>query len=443
MRIILEDILTVTMNERGEIENLTIIIDNGKIQSLVKGKVKKTRGAYLIPGKNKIAIPGLINGHIHSDIALARGLGDGLSLYEQDYDSFVSRKRWFREELDQESRYYSRLLQYSEAVKGGTTFICDVPFWSYGDDLITPFKEVGIEGAVVLDFRKDFLNGEPIAKENYFKTARSLKDHGYIPIVEGPAEENYEKGLLKSLMSWAEELDTLLQMHLAETRWRKIKVLESFKTTPVRFLREIGFLNERVMGTHGVYIDREEMVMLKDAGSRIVNCPTSEMKIADGIAPVVQLIENQIPLGLGTDGALWNDSSDMFSEMKNLLLLQRVSQGANVMDAKTCFHAATLGGAKVFNLEKEIGSIEEGKRAHIVMIDYLKPHLTPIYHGDNSNILQVLTSCARASDIDTVIIDGRIVVERGNLKTLDEKGLLNQCQERAEKRFKNMEKLWK
>ncbi len=439
MRIIIEDILTITMNKKREIGNFSILIENGKIELLAKKGIKRKPGDYIINGKNKVAIPGLINGHIHSDITLARGLGDGLTLYEQDCDSYISRKKWFTDELDEEARYYGRLLQYSEALKGGTVFICDVPFWHYGDDLLTPLKEAGIKAALVLDYRKNFLTGEMIEKNHYFEKVQTLKDNGYIPIVEAPAEEGLGEKLLRMLAKWAQELDTFIQMHLAETPWRVKITEERFGRTPVRYLSDIKFLNSRVIGSHGIYIDDEELAMIKDAGVRIVNCPTTEMKISDGIAPVYKFIKQSIPFGIGTDGALWNDSADMFSEMKNLMLLQRVSYGASSIDAYSCLYSATMGGAKVFGLEKESGSIEKGKRAHIVLIDLFKPHLLPAYHGKSSNIVQIITSCARASDVETVIIDGNITVEHGKLLTMDEDSLKSRCQELGEKRFHDLE----
>jgi len=438
MRIIIEDILTVTMNNKNEINTYNITIEDGKIKALSKDKVKKSNKDYIINGKYLIAIPGLFNGHIHSDVTLARGLGDGLSLYDQDHNSFVFRHKWFNNELNKEARHLSRFLQYAEALKGGTTFICDVPFWHYEDDLISPFKEVGINGAVVLDYRKNFLTGEIINQDHYFKTAENLKKEGYIPIVEAPAEENYDIALLTMLKNWAIDLDTFIQMHLAETMWRNKIVKEKFNKNSVRFLKDINFLNERIIGSHGVYLDNEELIIIKNSGARIVNCPTAEMKISDGVAPIKKIIDMNIPLGIGTDGALWNDSSCMFSEMKSLILIQRVTNGANSFDASKALYAATIGGAKIFGLEHELGSIESGKRACIVLINYNKPHMIPVYNGINSNVVQVITSCARASDVDTVIVDGKIVVQNSRLNTINEDNLLNKCQQIAENKFKNL-----
>jgi 5-methylthioadenosine/S-adenosylhomocysteine deaminase len=441
-RIIIENVLTVTMNKNNEIDEFTILIEDGKISALTKAghpyKIEKRKEDYIIEGGNRIAIPGLFNGHIHSDVTLARGLGDGLTLYEQDNDSYVSRKKWFKKELDRGARYYSRLLQYVEALKGGTTFLCDVPFWHHGDDLAGPFDKTGMKGAVVLDYRKDFMSGEEVAWETYRDTAIELRERGYLPIVEGPSEESYDTALLEKLTDRKEELDTFIQMHLAETGWRVKIIEERFGKRPLEFLWDEGFLDSRIIGSHGVYVNDEEIGIIKDSGARIVNCPTAEMKIADGIAPVVKLLKHSIPTGIGTDGALWNDSADLFSEMKSLMLLQRVTYGASSIDAYSCLYTATMGSARVFGLENELGSIEPGKSACIVLIDYNKPHLVPVYNGETSNVLQVITSCARASDVDTVIVDGKIVMENRIVGTVDENELLKTCQEIGVNRFRDL-----
>jgi 5-methylthioadenosine/S-adenosylhomocysteine deaminase len=435
MRTLIQDVLAVTMDRQGIIDHGSILIENSRIARVSSGGIDASDADSVIDGRGSIAIPGLVNGHVHCDIALARGLGDGLTLYEQDNDSWVSRKKWYRAELDREARHYSRLLQYAEALKGGTTFICDVPFWWYGDDLASPFEEVGITGAVVLDFRKDFLTGELVDKEEYFDAARNLKDQGYMPIVEAPAEEGFEEHLLQRLMSWTEELDTLLHLHLAETTWRMEHISRQYNRTPVQYLRDTGFLNERVIGSHGVYLDQSDRDTLRERGSRIVNCPAAEMKIADGIAPVTELIHDSIPVGIGTDGALWNDSSDLFAEMKTLLLLQRVHGGAGVLSAYDTLQTATYGGASVFGLEQQLGSLSEGKTASIVLINRKNLHLTPLHRLDEGNVLQLITSCARSSDVHTVIVNGDIVVEQGKLTRIDESALIDHCQELAERRF--------
>jgi 5-methylthioadenosine/S-adenosylhomocysteine deaminase len=442
MSIIIKDVLAVTMNDQGEIGRYTILIDGARIADMIRSPSRdisyEGKQSTVIDGKNKIALPGFVNGHIHSDMTLSRGLGDGLTLYEQDNDSWISERQWFHNELTGDARYYGKLLQYVEAVKGGTTFLCDVPFWFTADDLVKPFEEVGLSGAVVLDYRDNFLTGEHMEEAAYRAVASSLRQNGILPVVEGPSEENFRKDLLLMLHDRAVSLDTCLQMHLAETTWRLDLVRSRHGTSSVRYLHEIGFLDHRAIGSHGVYIDTGEIDILKDTGAKIVNCPAAEMKIADGIAPVSDFMRTGVPVGIGTDGALWNDSADMFAEMKHLMLVQRVAHGASAIDAYSCLYAATKGGASVFGIENELGSLEKGKRAHITLLDYRKPHLVPLYHGSNSNVLENIVSCAKASDVDTVIVDGRIIVQNGILRTLDESALVDECQKIGKHLFENL-----
>lgn len=435
MRIVITNILTITMNPDNAIGSYTIVIEDEVIKSVTSEIPEKHHDDIVIPGSGKVALPGFINGHVHCDVALARGLGDGLSLYEQNCDSFVSEHRWFQDELDRESRHLSRILQCVEAVKGGTTFICDVPFWPAIDDIVTPFEQVGIDGAVVVDYRPDFLKGARFPWDEYAALCRHIREKGYLPIVEAPAEEDYDTELLQELAAWAEKLDTSIQMHLAETTYRMELVKQKYRKSSVQYLHDIGFLNSRVIGSHGVYLGEADRKLFRAAGAKIVNTPIAEMKIADGVAPVAEYLKEGIPVGLGSDGALWNDASDMFSEMKALLLVQRVRSGAGALSAYDALYAATLGGAKVFGIDDKYGSIEVNKQANIVLIDYLKPHLVPFYDGNVSNVVPVLVTCARASDVDTVIVNGRIVVENGQVLSISEKKIVEACQTLGKQKF--------
>ncbi|MBN2323292.1 MAG: amidohydrolase family protein [Spirochaetes bacterium] len=439
MKILITDVLTVTMDPSGTIDRLNLLIEDDRFKSVSKSGGASPNGDRTIDGTNLLALPGFVNGHIHCDVTLARGLGDGLTLYEQDHDSFVSQKGWFKDQLDGEARRLSRLLQYAEAVRGGTTFICDVPFWHYKDDLVSPFEEVGVRGAVVLDYRKNFLTGEPVEEKEYFKTAQTLRNAGILPVVELPAEEDFETPLLLRLYRRACDLDAPIQLHLAETVWRIELIRKRYGGSPVRYLNEIGVLSERIIGSHGVYLDDGDITMLKESGAKIVNCPAAEMKIADGTAPVAALMQKGVDVCIGTDGALWNDSADMFREMKVLMLLQRLAFGAGSMPPERVIRAATIGGARVFGMQKETGSIEEGKHADLVLVDLDRFHLVPHYHGARSNVLELITGCATAADVHTVIASGKIVVDRGRLTTIDEEALKKRCQDLACRRFRDLD----
>jgi 5-methylthioadenosine/S-adenosylhomocysteine deaminase len=419
-RIIIRDILTLTLDPANRIGTFSIVIQDGLITRVFETPVPCTRQDLCIDGLNRVALPGFINGHVHGDVLLARGLGDGLSLHDQQDASLIGRKRWFRQELTAEARSLGRTVQYAEALKGGTTFLCDFLFWlDPKDDACGPFAATGIKGAVAFDYRRDFLT-DAIREDGEIRGIIDTLTHaGLLPVLQGPSEESFDPAILSSVKSTAKRFSLPIQLHLSETRRRRDIVREKFAKSSVGFLKDIGFLDERVMGSHGVYLDETDLGILAASGSSIVNSPTAEMKIADGTAPVARMLSHGISVGLGTDGALWNDSSDMFREMKTLMLLQRVTQGASAFSSAQALYAATMGGARCFGIDRLYGSIEEGKRASLTLVDTHSPHLVPLYTGRQSNALQNIVSCAGAGDVDTVLVDGEIVVENGRLTKLD------------------------
>ena len=428
-RIVIRDILTLTLDQNDRIGRYSIVIQDGAIDSVSPTTVASRPEDILIDGTHKIALPGFVNGHVHGDVLLARGLGDGLTLHEQQLSPRVGQRQWFRKELTPEARRLGRTLQYAEALKGGTTFLCDFLFWlDDGDDVGGPFVDVGIKGAIAFDYRKDFLTGVLRGVEEIEAIGSAIRRCGITPLLQGPSEESFDKEGLMKLKSTAERLSLPIQLHLAETRYRSNLIKEKFGATPVAFLREIGFLDRNVIGSHGVFVDRD-LEDLSSSGTPIINSPTAEMKIADGAAPVAAMLSQGVTVGLGTDGALWNDSSDMFREMKCLVLLQRLINGASALTAQQALRAATIEGARAFGVDRYYGSIEKGKRANVVLVDALKSHLVPLYAGVQSNVRENIVSCATAGDVDTVLVDGQIVVEGGKLTRLDEDALVAEAQD--------------
>lgn len=442
MKIVIENILTVSMDKKLGIGTYTIEIDNGTIARVTANPVPTARRGEAetrIDGRNLVALPGFINGHIHGDMLLTRGLGDGLTLHQQGENSFLSEKRWFRNELTKEARLLSRLVQYIEALKGGTTFLCDYLFWIDDlDEIVSPFKQLKMDGAIVVDFREDFLTNKPRPYSLLSDFTNHIKEQGLLPLLQGPSEELFEDDLLKSVKETAGKLDVPVQLHLAETKQRTALVEKRFQKTPVEYLYDIGFLDNRTVGSHGVYLSDMDVTLYRKSNATIINSPVSEMKIADGIAPVVKMVKAGIPVGVGTDGALWNDSADMFSEMKTLMLLQRVSNGASSFSAYNAIRAATLGGAEALGIERTYGSIAEGKAASMILLDYVKPHLVPFYHGKNSNVVENIISCGQPSDVNVVIVGGEILVKEGKVLKVSVDEIVKECQELGKALFQEL-----
>ena len=444
-RLVVENVLTVTMDYYRSVGFRTIVCEGGTFKEVrpvpVPGQAdgdypatEQRPGDIVIDGSDFLAVPGLVNGHLHCDVVAARGLGDGLTLTQQNGNSLIGRNQWFRSHMTGELRRLSRCLQLAECVAGGQTFVCDVPFWPPDDgEWSAPFREVGIGGAVVVDYRSDFLTGERQQPAALEKAMEDLDVAGLVKMIGAPPEEGFDDTELTYVFELAEKHNTLIHIHLAETAHRVAIVEERFGTTPVRYLVSRGFLNPRLVASHGVYIDTDELEMMFEAGARIVNTPVAEMKIADGIAPVPDWIEKGLPLGIGTDGSMWNDASDLFGEMKTMLLLQRVIRGADGISPKDVLEVATCRGAEVFGVEDRVGSIEEGKLANLVLLNRHQAHTVPLLSGEPGNIYGNIVSCFRSGDVDTVIASGRLVVEGGVVKTVDERSLARHMQTAGER----------
>lgn len=438
-RVVIDNVLTLTMDANKAIGMFSILIEDDRIQAVSPEKIEQKPEEIRISGEGLLAVPGFINGHIHGDVLLARGLGDGLTLYQQDNDSFVARKNWFYNELDSNMRQLSRTMQYIEALKSGTTFLCDYMFWCEEfENICTPFEKTGLDGAVVIDYRKNFLKEKRKTETEIAEYVRQLKNNGYYALLQAPSEELFDDDLLCDLKNIADRNSIGIQVHLAETTWRTALIQEKYGKSPVEYLYGLGFLDKSVSGSHGVYLSEKDIEILAAAQTGIINSPVAEMKIADGIAPVSRLFDADVPVGIGTDGALWNDSSDMFAEMKTLLLLQRVQHGADSFSANRALYAATMGGARALGIDDQYGSIETGKKANLLLLDYVKPHLVPIYHGKNSNIVENLVSCARPSDVRTVIVNGKIVVDDYTTTFISEQEVSAECQKRGTGLFRDL-----
>jgi 5-methylthioadenosine/S-adenosylhomocysteine deaminase len=212
---------------------------------------------------------------------------------------------------------------------------------------------------------------------------------------------------------------------LAETQSELEEVSKKYGTTPVKHLQNLGLLSSSLIACHCVWLTEEEMDLLARFGVRVVHNPESNMKLASGVAPVPDLLARGVPVGLGTDGCASNNNLDLFQEMDFAAKLHKVHRlDPTVMPAQTVLEMATLGGARVLGMEEEIGSLEVGKKADIIILDLDRPHLQPVY-----NIVSHLVYSATGADVRDVIIDGKLVMENRNLLTLDEKKILDTAQE--------------
>ncbi|MCL2694744.1 MAG: amidohydrolase family protein [Clostridiales bacterium] len=375
-------------------------------------------GTLVVPAEGKILMPGLINGHCHGDMTLLKGLGDNLTLQKQN-ETFAP-YGWFRRYLSDDNRFLSRQLTYCEALLSGTTFLAESMFWSLGLRAIDAMAETGIRGAPAENIRRDFSKPDMLIDDSEIETFISgCRSADLLPILVTIAEEDFNEERLKRIGQKMAIHGIRQTFHLAETAWRLDLIKRRFGQTSVAYLEHCGVLNENMIASHAVYLSDEEIELLGKRGVGIVNTPVAEMKLADGVAPIPKLLQAGLRLGLGTDGAMWNNSADLFREMKAMLLLHSLTSGPGTVTEKDVLDMATVGGASLFGLELQLGTIEVGKRADMILLDMAKPHLSPLRTENHSNAASLVVNCATGSDVTDVFVKGRRVVETGRLTTMD------------------------
>jgi 5-methylthioadenosine/S-adenosylhomocysteine deaminase len=385
-----------------------------------------------IDGNGKILMPGLVNCHCHGDMTLARGLGDDMTLLEQ-IEAFRPHN-WFYQFINDDDRYYARQLGYCEALLAGTTFICENMYWGLGERSVGAMGEIGIKGALVEDIRHDFSNSDSFVPARKLKEiSAACREAGLVPIIGLMAEEDFETNRLRKAFDLLQDIDALQTMHLAENIWRVDIILKKYGMTPVEYLARNGFLNNKLIGSHVVYVTDNEIGLLKEANVKVANTPLCEMKIADGIAPIPDMTRRGVTVGLGTDGPLWNNSSDIFREMKAMALLHTVSKGIRSLSKKDILNMATTGGASVFGKEAEFGMIKEGMKADMILIDPDKPRMQPLLLGKNENVTSAVVFSATGADVTDVFVNGKRLVKDGKLTGVDVKALIERVRKAAEK----------
>ncbi len=405
--------LLVTMNNELEVvENASVLIKKGRIEAI--GKVEQFDDVTvetIIDGENKIIMPGLINCHTHLPMSMFRGLADDLPL-----DVWLNEHIFPAEanELNPESVLKWTRLSCEEMLLSGTTTCCDGYF--YEDEVVKAVGESGMRavlGQGVIDFPGP---GVPDTSKNITTAIDYVKRHLNQSSLISPSifcHSSYicSKETLIAAKAAAKEMGVLFQIHVAETQNEINMVKELEGRSIIQYLNDIGVLDERTLLVHAIWVDDNDIEMIKNSGASVAHCPESNMKLASGIAPVPKMLDQDISVGLGTDGCASNNDHDLFSEMDMAAKLHKVALlDPCVMDAKTTFKTATVLGAKAIGLGDITGSIEKGKQADIILVDLKKPHLTPMFDP-----YSCIVYSAKASDVTHVLVGGGLLVRDGKI----------------------------
>lgn len=378
----------------------------------------------IIDADGKILLPGLINTHTHLSMTLFRGLADDLSL-----DSWLNDHIWPMEaNLNGDYCYIGALLGAVELIKSGTTTFSDMYF--YMEDVARAVDESGIRAVLsygMIDFG-DAEKRENEIKENLdlFNNCHNTAD-GRIKVFFGPhSPYTASKELLMKVRELADEYNMGIHIHVSETEKEINDSLDEKGLRPFEYLDEIGFLGPDVVAAHCVWLSDDEIEIIKKHNVKISHNPCSNMKLASGIAPVSKLIDNDICVSIGTDGASSNNNLDLIEELKTASLLQKVSTlDPKVLTSDETLAMGTIKGAEALGLDSEIGSIEVGKKADIILIDRNSANMVP----DSSSLSSNVIYSANGSNVDTTICNGKILMENKKLTILDEQEIYDKAKQ--------------
>lgn len=360
-----------------------------------------------------VVLPGLINSHTHASMTLFRGLADDLPLMDWLQNHIFPAEQ----KLTEEWVYRGALLACAEMIRSGTTTFCDMYLFEH--KVAEAAKHAGMRalvGEVLYDFPSPNYGPWEKGLEYTESLIRQWDEDPLVRIaIEPHALYTCSPELLKKCFELGEKYDVPVITHLSESRSEVDQVRERYGCSPVMHLENLGLLSSRLIADHCVVLDEKDMELLAARSIRVVHDPESNMKLASGIAPVPGLLSMGIPVSLGTDGCASNNDLDMFGEMGTCARIHKVAAlDPTVMPALTVLHMATRMGAKVLGLEGQVGELSPGHLADIIVVDFQKPHLTPVYDP-----VSHLVYAVRGADVLHSIIHGHVVMENRELKTLD------------------------
>jgi len=409
--------------------NASSILDVGKAEDILpKYHAKKT-----ISAEDSLLMPGFVNCHTHAAMTCFRGIADDLELMDwlNNYIFPAEAKN-----VDPHLAYWGSLLASAEMIKSGTTTFCDM--YIFEEETARAAKEAGMRcllGEVLFDFPSPSCKTQDEGLAYTRRLAEKWQSDPLVSIIVEPhALYTCSPTLLQKAKEIADEYHLMLGVHLLENKTELNQLQGKFGKSAVSFLEDIGYLNERMLAFHCVCLSPEDMKLFAKNGCKVSHNPASNMKLASGIAPVPDMLKAGITVGLGTDGCASNNTLDMIREMSTAAKLHKVGRlDPTVMDAQTVVRMATISGAKALGMDHVTGSLAIGKKADIIILGLNKPHLTPIYN-DYSHL--VYAACG--ADVDTVVIDGKVIMENRQLLTINESDVINQVRKIAVKIKKSL-----
>ena len=409
----------VTMDRKDAIVHGDLLISDGRI-----AEVDEEIGSYAddtIDARDCAVLPGFIQTHIHLCQTLFRGAADDLSLID-----WLKNRVWPMEAAHtKESIRASARLGIAELLKGGTTCALTMETVRHTEEVLRVVDESGFRATVgkcMMD------KGDDVPRALHEETAASIREsvalieqwhgrgNGRIRCCFAPRFAiSCTRELLSEVSELARKHKVMIHTHSSENK-NECEIVEAETgRRNVAYLDSLGISGAHVLLAHCIHLDTEEMETLSRTKTNVAHCPSSNLKLGSGLARVAEMLARKIPVSLGADGAACNNRLDMFTEMRTAALLQKLAHGPEVLSAAQVLRMATIDGARALGLENEIGSLEVGKRADVIVVDLNQLHSSP-----KQDVISSLVYSAQPADVRATIIDGRIVMRDGKLSALNE-----------------------
>jgi len=416
----------VTMDSARRVLEADVLVEDGRIKTIRRSGGQKANAAVgegrskptIIDCAGLVVLPGLVQAHIHLCQTLFRGLADDLSL-----EDWLTQRIWPLEAAHTaESIHASAMLGAAELLLGGTTAILDMESVRHTGAAFEALEVMGIR-ATAGKCLMDAPSTPAALRESTDQALTESADlcarwHGaaegrlrycyaprFAPSCTGP--------LLRAVSDLAEKAGAVVHTHAAETLVELDIVKRATGHDEIAYLDSVGISGPRAALAHCVWVDKDGIGRLARQATNIVHCPSSNLKLGSGIAPIPEMLAAGCRVGIGADGAPCNNRLDAFAEMRLAALIQKPRLGPDALPAAHALELATLGGARALGLENEIGSVEVGKRADLIVLDLSGPHTQP----EEGDVVSRIVYSARAADVRHVIVDGRVVVKDGALQT--------------------------